>query len=224
MPQQERRSPQRSTRQSPSNQSVAASGAADSNQALLSELPVAGVMGRVFNRILGQDETRSDTGQMAFGKAALHRYLDQTLKLADGEWFRGKKLDGVADALMEQLDADRDGQVSWAEFSVFAEQVRSTVAPGTDANSGQEEIRAAAGGSFGELDRSRDGSLDYDELKRGTSQRLPRDTDHKDLVAQLAARIALDAIDTNQRGRDVDDRSLSQDEWMRAATELSVAD
>ena len=52
---------------------------------------------------------------------------------------------------------------------------------------------------------------------------LPEETDHKDLVAQLGARLMLDALDTDQRDATVADRSISQEEWLAAAQEMSGA-
>ena len=61
-----------------------------------------------------------------------------------------------------------------------------------------------------------------EELQDGTAREFPPGTEHLDLVAQLAARIALDTVDRDQRSDRVADRDLSRDEWRRAATELSV--
>ena len=74
---------------------------------------VSGPLGRTFNRILGKADNAADTADMAFNRDLLKRYLDSDLQLAEGEWWRGKKLNGVADALMETLDKDGDGSVSW---------------------------------------------------------------------------------------------------------------
>lgn len=180
-------------------------------QAAQADGAVDGPMGRVFVRIAGAADAAG------FDKTQLLAYLDTTLKLAEGEWFRGAKLDGVADKLMEQLDADRDGVVSWTEFKAFEAQTLGTIAPGaTDRASAQ----AAAGQRFDQLDRGRDGSLAYDELAAGTKAELPRGTEHGDLIAQLAARIALDAVDTDQRDQPVKERGLSRDEWTTAAGQM----
>ncbi len=172
---------------------------------------VDGPMGRVYTRIAGRADAPG------FSRAQLRTYLDTTLKLAEGEFFRGAKLDGVADKLMEQLDVDRDGMVSWREFQAFEAQTLGTVAPGARDRASAE---AAAGKRFGELDQNRDGSLGYDELQAGTRAALPEGTNHADLIAQLAARIALDAVDTDQRGTDLKKRGLSRGEWTTAAREM----
>jgi EF hand len=184
---------------------------------------VSGPMGRVFNRILGQADTASNTAGMKFDKAQLQAYLDRRLQLAEGEFFRGKKLDGVADALMAQLDLDKDGRVGWSEFQVFEQQTLETMAPGLKAGASSDQVRASAGGRFDALDTNqKDGKLSFDELQSGTKKALPEDTDHKDLVAQLGARIALDAVDTDQKNSAVKDRSLGRGEWTDAAIAMAA--
>lgn len=180
---------------------------------------VSGAFGRVFNRMLGVDEQRTDTASLVVTGDMLRRYLDQDLQLAEGEWFRGKKLDGVRDALIEQLDKDGDGAISWAEFGGFRAQTLELLAPG---GGGSPEAAAqAARGTFNSFDRGRDGAVDYDDMFAGTREALPGDTDHRDLVAQLGARIALDAGDTDQRRAPVKDRELSVEEWTAVARELA---
>lgn len=180
---------------------------------------VTGAFGRVFNRMLGVEEDRTDTASMAVTGDALRRYLDQDLQLAEGEWFRGKKLDGVRDALIEQLDKDGDGAISWSEFGGFQAQTLELLAPGH--SGGEAEAAEAARGTFSQFDRGSDGSIGYDDMFAGTRSQLPQDTDHLDLVAQLGARIALDAGDQDQRSQDVKDRELSVEEWTQAARELA---
>lgn len=191
-----------------------------SNDARLAELEdnqVDGPMGRVYQRILGVDQGGAD---MAFTREQLREYLDSDLQLAENEWFRGTKLDGVAEALMEQLDSDGDQRVSWGEFQAFEAQTLETVAPGTGTDSTQAEIRQSAAARFGEIDRNSDGRLSMGELQDRTRAELPRGTEHADLIAQLAARIALDAIDTDQRDQNVADRQLSSEEFTTAAGDM----
>ena len=41
----------------------------------------------------------------------------------EGEWFRGPKLDGVAESRVNELDEDGDGRVDWLEFGDLIAQV-----------------------------------------------------------------------------------------------------
>lgn len=185
---------------------------------------MSGPIARLFNRILGVDENRTDTMDMAFGKAQLREYLDSRLQLAEGEWFRGAKLDGVADKLMNVLDADSNGLVTWPEFQAFRLQILAQMAPGVNSSSTEEDIRAAAAVRFAELDaKNNNGALTFRELQKGTKSQLPKGTDHADLVAQLGARVALDAADTDQMSEDVADRELTYEEWMIAAVQLAFS-
>lgn len=180
---------------------------------------VSGPLGRTFNRILRQDDNATDTSSMAFDRNQLRTYLDQNLQFADGEWFRSKKLDGVADALMEQLDKAGDGTVSWDEFQSFRKEVLATL--GAEAGASEADVAAAAGSRFDQMDQNGNGDLHMDEIQSTTASELPRDTDHKDLVAQLGARISLDAVDRDERQKNVSDRRLSRTEWIQAAKELA---
>lgn len=178
---------------------------------------VDGPMGRVFQRVLGVTEGGAD---QAFTRDQLRRYLERDLQLAENEWFRGQKLDGVADALMAQLDRDKDQRVSWTEFQTFEAQTLATVAPGTNGGSSQAQVEAAAATRFGQVDSSKDGKLSMGEIQTRTQAELPKGTEHADLIAQLAARIALDAVDTDQRSKPVAERTLSRDEWTTAAGQM----
>lgn len=211
--------PTTSTAAPATTQTGAGTQGAEGNAAMLAKVNTAnaagavdGPMGRVFIRIAGSAQAPG------FDRTQLHTYLDKTLKLADGEWFRGAKLDGVADKLIAQLDVDKDGIVSWAEFKAFEAQTLATVAPGAK---DEASARTAAGGRFDKLDTSRDGNLGYDELSAGTLAELPKGTEHGDLIAQLAARIALDAVDTDQGKSPVKSRTLSKGEWTNAAGEMA---
>ncbi len=194
-------------------------------QAAVSPEPTAkvdGPIGRVFNRILGKSDSADGTATMTFDKKQLRNYLDKTINFADDEWFRGTKLDGVTDKLMETLDKDGDGRVTWGEFQAFKTQVLSQLAPGVDKNSTPEQVAASSNKRFDQFDTNRkDGSLNFEELQAGSKAELPKETEHADLIAQLGARIALDAVDTDQRDKAVKDRTLSRAEWTNAASQLA---
>ena len=100
------------------------------NAAMCEELKVEGALGRAFNRIAGVSESNKDPTGLAFNNADLKNYLDAGLKFADGEWFRSQKLSGVADKIMEALDADKNGEVSWVEFQAMVDNLRGQLIDG----------------------------------------------------------------------------------------------
>lgn len=169
---------------------------------------VKGPLGRTFNRILGKADNAEDTSDMAFNRDLLKTYLDEGLQLAEDEWFRGKKLNGVADALMAELDKDGDGSVSWDDFQSFKDEVAKAIGNNPDER-------------FDTIDHDDDGGLTMGEVQATTRHEMPEDTKHKDLIAQLGARITMDAVDTDQRDAPVKNRRLSRTEWTNAASELN---
>jgi len=177
-------------------------------------------MGRLFSRIGGQGAG----ADMSLSRDHLHDYLDKGLQFADGEWFRGTKLNGATDSLLGQLDSDKSKGVDWTEFGAFRDQVLGALAPGLEEGATAEDVQAAAAGQFAALNSDRNGStLSMDEIQAGALAMLPEDTEHRDLVAQLGARVAIDAVDTDQRDLPVADRALSEAEWVQAAMEIQQA-
>lgn len=168
---------------------------------------VGGPLGRMWNHILGRAEGTDTSGATA-SRDQIRSYLDG-IGLAEGELFRGKKLSGVADELMKSYDSNRNGALSWAEFQGFASQLTN--------------ILSGPGGAAGEhkaTDANKDGKANLDEIKDRTEGKLPKNTDYKDLIAQLGSRATIDAADTDQQKLPVSERTLSADEWTKAAGEL----
>jgi hypothetical protein len=182
---------------------------------------IQGPIGRVYNRILGLPETSQDGIRSGFTADQLRNYLEHTLQLAKGEWFRGAKLSGVSEELMKTLDTDRNGLVSWAEFTVFQQQTLETIAPHLEQTG---SVEAAAKERFGEVDANNDQKISYTEARDGILRDLPQETEHKDLIAQLGALIAMDAIDQDQQDREARERSLTQNEWLSAAIAMADED
>ena len=189
-----------------------------------SRKPGNGPIGRTFNRILGQSDNATETADMSFDREMVQKYLDEKLSFAEGEWFRGKKLSGAAEGLIEKLDTTGDGTVSWEEFQAFRTEILGAMAPGLAESPTVEQVGAAAQGTFGKVDTDGDGAVGMQEAQSNARDGLPEETDHKDLVAQLGARLMLDALDTDQRDAAVGDRSISQEEWVAAAQEMSGGD
>ena len=173
---------------------------------------------RLFQRIAPESDSAS------FGSSHLKEYLDDDLQFAEGEWFRGTKLNGATEGLMEQLDGDKNGSVASAEFEGFRDTVMEAVVPGLAPDASNEQVTEAAQLLFAKLDGAQgDGKLTLAEIQAMAKAMLPEDTSNKDLVAQLGARVAIDAVDTDQTDEDVADRTLSSDEWITAAIQLQQA-
>ena len=180
------------------------------NAALLEQLDP---LRRVFDKVAGE-------GGASFGVGQVEQYLDKDLQFAEGEWFRGKKLSGAAEGLMSQLDADGDGQVSAGEFEAFRTQTLAALAPSTGEQDDEDAVRQAAGRQHSALDTDSDGLVSFAELQKSTLDALPPETAHRDLVAQLGSRLAIDAVDTDQGDVPISARMLSREEWEEAAAQL----
>jgi len=177
-----------------------------------------GPVARLFQRISNTEDPALD--DVSIDRDQLRDYLEDDLQFAQGEWFRGRKLDGAVESLMEQLDLNGDGRVSWAEFQAITDQLATVLVPGSVAKlTGAETIQAATE-YYDSIPGTSDGSISFDELKQVAQDSLPEFTDHRGLVAQLIARLAIDTIDSNQQGLDVEDRTISREEWVQAVTEI----
>ncbi len=179
---------------------------------------VSGPIGRVWNHILGQPEGNTNTGDAAVDQAMVRAYLDKRLGLAEGEMFRGMKLDGVSEKLVETLDTNRDGSITWPEFQAFEGQILAVLAPGAD--KAGADVAGLAGAQHGRI-AGGDGKANLSELQGSAKAALPEGTDHADLVAQLGARVAIDAVDRDEGGKPVGQRTLSKQEWTGAASEAA---
>jgi hypothetical protein len=192
------------------------------NQAVAEQTAqIQGPIGRVYNRILGLPETSQEGMNAGFSVTQLRSYLEHTLQLAKGEWFRGAKLSGVSEELMKTLDTDRNGLVGWTEFTVFQQQTLETIAPHLEEHG---SVAGAAEAQFGEVDANNDQKVSYAEARDGILRDLPQETEHQDLIAQLGALIAMDAIDQDQQDEKARNRELTQDEWLNAAIAMADED
>lgn len=191
-----------------------------SNEERQQLLKVSGNLGRAFNRIAGVSESNTDPTGLAFTRDDLKRYLEDQLKFAEGEWFRGAKISGVADKVMETLDADTDGDVDWVEFQEMVEELKTHLVGELGPGAGTTEIQAKANELFSQMGGGEE-SIGFDRLQSETGKQLPEDTEHKDLVAQLAALLVIDIVDIDEANKEVRDRSISHAEWMGAVQDFS---
>ena len=179
---------------------------------------INGPVGNIFQKIVRQSS--EDITQLSFDQSMLKEYIKNDLGFARGEMFRGTKITGAAKGLMEELDKDKDGVVNWADFTGITDQLSEALLPDSIAALSEQELAQAAAEQFDAVAGSQDGELTLAEMQAQTLEALPEETDHKKLVAQLAARLAIDAMDQNQGSLSVDDRTLSRTEWIEAAVSL----
>ena len=189
------------------------------NAATLDEMKIEGAFGRVFNRIAGESESNSEAQNTSFNVEDVKRYLDVQLKLADGEMFRGTKVKGAAEAIVEELDANKDGEVTWAEFQAMRETMRANLVGELGANAGSTEIEAMANDLFHEMNNGEE--VDYDTMNEAAREKLPDGTKHAKLVAQLSALLVLDLVDLDEGHKPVREPSISEAEWMSSVQEFS---
>ena len=190
------------------------------NGAVAEMLTVSGALGRTFNRIAGVSEGNTSAEGLGFTSADLKRYLDEQLSFAQGEWFRGTKIDGVADKIMSNLDADKDGTVSWMEFQTMLDEMRSQLVGDVGADASKSAVQAKANALFAEVSQGRE-SVDFETIEARTLEKLPEDMDHQGLVAQLAALMVIDIVDLDEAEKGIRDRSLNETEWMSAVGEVT---
>ena len=187
------------------------------NAAMCEELKVEGALGRAFNRIAGVSESNKDPTGLAFNNADLKNYLG-------GAQVRGRrvvrvKLSGVADKIMEALDADKNGEVSWVEFQAMVDNLRGQLIDGLGANASTADVQNRANELYGEFANGGD-SVDFKSLESGAKAQLPEDMDHKGLVAQLAALMVIDIVDLDESEKAVRDRTITSGEWMTAVGDV----
>jgi hypothetical protein len=183
------------------------------------ENPVSGILGRLFNRILGQKEESTETAEMGFNKDQLQTYISDQIDFAEGEWFRGKKVSGVAEKLMEELDRNKDGLVDWNEFQRSVLRLRSVLGIEDDTAT-MEDVAESSGTAFEKVSPEST-SIGLSGLQNQIAQSLPKETKHLDLIAQFAARLAIDLADSDQRDLPLADRSIDRNEWVNAAQDLA---
>ena len=190
------------------------------NAAAQDMVKVDGVLGRMFNRIAGVSEGNTDAAKLAFTRDDLKSYLKDQLAFAEGQFFRSAKIGGVADKIMETLDADKDGAVTWVEFQVMVDEMRQHLVGEVGSNASTAEINEKAQALYDEISGGT-GSVSFDTIESQTLSKLPEDQDHKGLVAELAALMVLDIVDVDERDKAVSERSISQPEWMGAVNDFT---
>ena len=116
--------------------------------------------------------------------------------------------------------------MGWAEFQGFQEEVLKNLAPGVGNTSKPEDVKNAAASQYSKLNSNvlaSPNSVTFDEMQDGIGKELPEGTENLDIISQLAARIAMYAVDKDETGKDLKKRSVTESEWSTAALEIHSA-
>ncbi|MAO83400.1 MAG: hypothetical protein CMH50_05885 [Myxococcales bacterium] len=118
----------------------------------------------------------------------------------------------VSREFVDNLDTNKDDKVTWNEF----QGVASELLPGEALDETGRVNRAMLGREFGRLDKDADGKVTYDEMEKGTYERLPEGTSYKGIIAEVAAKLGMDALDANRDG------SIAAEELEAVASEVDL--
>ena len=116
------------------------------------------------------------------------------------------------DSFMDKLDSDQSGGVTWGEFKGVA----ADILPASIKNETGRIDASLADSTFGDFDRNKDGGISESELKRGTYELLPEDTSFRGTMAEVAAKLGIDALDADGDG------AVTRDEFDDAVHDADV--
>jgi Ca2+-binding EF-hand superfamily protein len=113
----------------------------------------------------------------------------------------------VADKFIDALDSSRDGKVTLAEFHGVAKQLLPA-----DLFDAEGRVRPdLVEETFRAIDRDGDKKITVKELELAVLAKLPPGTDHREVLAEVASKLGVDALDLDKSG------GVSQDELAEAA-------
>ncbi len=102
----------------------------------------------------------------------------------------------VANKFIEQLDTSGDEKVTLAEFKAIANQILPPTLFDEQGHVQPELVDE----TFQTLDANKDGRITVAELEAGLLAQLPEDTDHKTIIAEVGAKMGVDALDLDRDG------------------------
>jgi len=102
----------------------------------------------------------------------------------------------AADKFIEKLDTNGDKRVTWAEFQAVAQQVLPASIFDEQGNVRPELVEQV----YAAMDQDKSGGVALGELKASAGKQVPADQTMRDTVIEIAAKLGLDALDTNRNG------------------------
>jgi hypothetical protein len=118
----------------------------------------------------------------------------------------------ASDGFIDNLDQDGNGSVNWNEFKGVAKDMLPADIKDIDGRIDP----ALADQTFGDLDTDQDGGVSSKELEVGTFDRLPEGQAFRGALAEVAAKLAMDALDTDGDG------AIRRDEFDEAVEHASA--
>ena len=160
---------------------------------------------KTFERLFERMDRNKD-GQVSRPEVGKH------LKEADvpGGLF-GVVHDKAKDGFMDKLDTDQSGGVTWGEFKGVA----ADLLPASIKDDAGRIDAARVDETFRSFDANSDGGISEKELKDGTHARLPEGTSFRGTLAEVAAKLGMDALDADSDGR------VSRQEFENASAHAS---
>ena len=102
----------------------------------------------------------------------------------------------------------------------MVDEMRQHLIGDVGSNASTAEITEKAQALYEEISGG-NGAVGFETIETKTLQELPEDQEHKGLVAELAALMVLDIVDLDERDKAVNERSISQREWMGAVNDFT---
>ncbi len=118
-------------------------------------------------------------------------------------FFGGRKVNAATDALMDAVDGNHDGNVSWAEYQQGGHKLvpAGMKLDPVRAQSDPAHIDAAVAALYADADTDGDGTLSRAELTaHQTAQAEQAGQSHASTRGEIAAALALDKLDANKDG------------------------
>ena len=120
----------------------------------------------------------------------------------------------ASEAFIDNLDKNNSERVSWNEFKGVAKDLMPSEIKNVEGRIDPQLADAA----FTELDANKDGAVSKSELTEATYKQLPENQSYRSRIAEVAAKLGMDALDTDRDGAI---ERLEFDEAVQHASDLA---